>query len=730
LVLFVVLERHFDRPLSLMWKPKVKTEPNTQVNSTKNVTDSTVCVICANALVFVSIGSCNHYQVCADCSHRLRFLYSDYRCCVCKQTLDKVVVMQLSKVLSLIPGDQGVKRRVVDQLDFTSLFMEKRTNMFFVEEAVAEKYRSLLKPACSICRETVPSVKALHTHVQVQHGGRLCNICMFYRKAYFVEQIVYDTKKSLDAHIREVHPCCLFCKKNLYDDDQLFEHLTQRHETCPICERNGRLYEYYRDYRSLEQHFKDEHFPCLQENCRGLVFATEFELQLHRQREHTPSNHSRRARTVTIQPSSLYTNAPSREERERQRREFRGARILFTGEGSTVIGSATMNNPGGNSMSRLNRQEQQDLARNSWNNYNSPNNNNNNSDDDDGTNNDTFSSAMQPSNTFIVPRSPSSQEEYDRRNEALLNTLHEILTDDGSYSEFIDISKKLRARQMEPVDYISKAIDILGLLHAKRVLPELISLLGDKPLQKELEQAACSHTMLASRQWITANQQVIDRQWNTNNQRRRRTSDLEESNHDNHNNNNVTEFPSLHNDDPTSQGTSSSIQGFNHNYASGKWKQLSQVVARTNSSSSRPQQDFEVAYPPLSEDSKQSTSKGALAVGGAGVQGVWNKRDTASVGGMKSQVSSHATISQNNNNNNNNDSMEESFPALSSRKTTNEASSSSHSNNLKKGGGVGTRLRGSNLPRVGWNGFSWEAKRNKKVIQAAKNAFKEPSRHS
>ncbi len=42
------------------------------------------CLICCNPIVFHSIGSCNHKQLCSMCSIRLRELYKDKECVICK----------------------------------------------------------------------------------------------------------------------------------------------------------------------------------------------------------------------------------------------------------------------------------------------------------------------------------------------------------------------------------------------------------------------------------------------------------------------------------------------------------------------------------------------------------------------------------------------------------------------------------------------------------------------
>lgn len=58
------------------------------------------------------------------------------------------------------------------------------------------------------------------------------------------------------------HPRCEFCKTRFYDAAQLHDHLVKDHYSCHICERQGILHKYYRDYTDLERHFRSEHFLC------------------------------------------------------------------------------------------------------------------------------------------------------------------------------------------------------------------------------------------------------------------------------------------------------------------------------------------------------------------------------------------------------------------------------------------------------------------------------------
>lgn len=51
------------------------------------------------------------------------------------------------------------------------------------------------------------------------------------------------------------HPICEFCRSRFFSESELFQHNTERHETCFICrQENPHIYRYFRDYTSLEGH--------------------------------------------------------------------------------------------------------------------------------------------------------------------------------------------------------------------------------------------------------------------------------------------------------------------------------------------------------------------------------------------------------------------------------------------------------------------------------------------
>jgi len=65
--------------------------------------------------------------------------------------------------------------------------------------------------------------------------------------------------------------------------DDIFQHLMKQHYTCHICEKNGIKYHYFKNYKTLERHFRQQHFLCEERTClneKFIVFATALDLRV------------------------------------------------------------------------------------------------------------------------------------------------------------------------------------------------------------------------------------------------------------------------------------------------------------------------------------------------------------------------------------------------------------------------------------------------------------------
>uniref|UniRef100_A0A6B2KZD3 RING-type domain-containing protein n=1 Tax=Arcella intermedia TaxID=1963864 RepID=A0A6B2KZD3_9EUKA len=269
------------------------------------VTDD--CLVCCEKIVFHTVGECNHRAVCSLCSMKMRTLFSDMECPICKISLDSVVYTK-----------DVVKKYA--EYDMRSLIYEKSFKAFFEDTIHLFESRKLWNFQCTLCGQSpLPTLKALKDHLSQVHKRFYCEICLKDRKVFLHEQVLYSQEGLKEHGVSgnpelqiKPHPVCLHCKKKgkpmkFFSDDQLFEHCTEQHETCFICDKNGIRYQYFKNYTHLESHFRNKHFLCEDVRClamRFIVFSDPLELQRHQLASHHTSmskEESRHLRMVSLE---------------------------------------------------------------------------------------------------------------------------------------------------------------------------------------------------------------------------------------------------------------------------------------------------------------------------------------------------------------------------------------------------------------------------------------------
>eukprot|EP00210_Caulerpa_lentillifera_P007582 g7242.t1 len=177
--------------------------------------------------------------------------------------------------------------------------------------------------------------------MKTQLNKQFCEICLKGRKAFICEQILYspfDMKRHMSRGDVEGplaeggfkgHPICEFCRNRFFSETELFKHNTERHETCFICRRqNPLVYRYFRDYNSLEEHFRNKHYPCMDPLCierRFVVFSNATELQHHQFEQHERTNpnsttsRSQRRDALTIETNFQFSRPATRNHRGARR---------------------------------------------------------------------------------------------------------------------------------------------------------------------------------------------------------------------------------------------------------------------------------------------------------------------------------------------------------------------------------------------------------------------------
>ncbi|KAF4028305.1 R3H domain [Phytophthora infestans] len=250
------------------------------------------CILCADPIKFYAVGECNHHGICSKCSMRMRLIMDDRNCPMCKQPLDRVVVSSTSRPYESFElwGDAAGPDSVLDEPSET-IYVDCKAHYY--------ELRSLREFKCRMkrCRELKHSLGQLKEHLRQDHGVEFCELCLSHQSFFIQEQEVF-TKGALKGHNigrsrggptgqkhantgKDFHPMCQFCRKRFYGDKELYEHLERNHFKCHICKVEN---EYFRNYASLETHFRREHHLCEDRRClemRFVVFPNDVEYQAH-----------------------------------------------------------------------------------------------------------------------------------------------------------------------------------------------------------------------------------------------------------------------------------------------------------------------------------------------------------------------------------------------------------------------------------------------------------------
>eukprot|EP00737_Agarophyton_chilense_P002748 gb/GEZJ01003160.1/.p1 GENE.gb/GEZJ01003160.1/~~gb/GEZJ01003160.1/.p1 ORF type:complete len:902 (-),score=97.13 gb/GEZJ01003160.1/:755-3196(-) len=471
---------------------------------------STICSVCAEQAVDWAVGHCPHV-VCGDCFHRMRVLYQRKTCVMCKDTVKQVVFVPLQQYTVGMNFDQAVS--------LPRSFHDKKVDIWFIDRDRCDQLRTVRGWKCShrSCshkhanNSVFPNAEQLRAHVKTQHRCVYCNVCFNGAKSFVSELQLYPLDKDRNyssrqkAHMRRQHPMCRFCRKYFLDDDSIYSHLQEEHETCILCERNNRMHEYYVNFEQLEHHYEHEHYVCKHEACRGLVFATNIELQAHLHTRHGDASRGNRSRALRVnlhdlhreqQPRRPHVESPHNVERERElqavrRRAFLSSNVVFSGAFEDAapnavpemveappVASASMHPPAPSSAAPSTPQVIETGVVNA------------DSDEDNGS-----TTTRRPDDGRFHPLSlPRDGEERQARNTMLVRTMRSLL-EPAEYEEFRTTSAQFRNGTKGAEVYYDAVVNCFGVRAAVRdILPELVALLPNPLLREPLLQVCLRRT--------------------------------------------------------------------------------------------------------------------------------------------------------------------------------------------------------------------------------------------
>ncbi|KAI1390426.1 uncharacterized protein F4822DRAFT_235845 [Hypoxylon trugodes] len=289
-----ILQPEANKATQILPQPHIRNK-STEAEGGEEDVEAEVCFICASPVIHQSVAPCNH-RTCHICALRMRALYKNKECAHCR-TLAPFV---------LFTDDATKRYQDYSDADVTST--DENIGIRYSNEDIVGDTVLLLRYNCpdDSCDFAGLGWPDLHRHVRAIHHKKMCDLCTRNKKVFTHEHELF-TDKELERHMRhgddqpgavdqtgfKGHPLCAFCGQRFYDDDKLYEHCRNKHERCFLCDRaDPRQPHYYRDYNALEEHFKKDHFLCLDREClekKFVVFGSEIDLKAHQLDEHANS---------------------------------------------------------------------------------------------------------------------------------------------------------------------------------------------------------------------------------------------------------------------------------------------------------------------------------------------------------------------------------------------------------------------------------------------------------
>ena len=173
------------------------------------------CFICCNSGDYMTIGKCNHLQVCLVCSFKYRSDKSNHKCIVCNTPCEQVIVVPNPKISQDFKYSDFMNHNKVEFSDGIYYFDKEGKN-------ACQNIKKICCPikTCKHKKDVEMELYELKDHLKKDHRRYFCDLCLEHRKLLISEQKIYQ-KHELQVHMDEgdidsegiisiMHPYCAF----------------------------------------------------------------------------------------------------------------------------------------------------------------------------------------------------------------------------------------------------------------------------------------------------------------------------------------------------------------------------------------------------------------------------------------------------------------------------------------------------------------------------------------
>ncbi|KAF7627271.1 RING-type domain-containing protein [Meloidogyne graminicola] len=272
----------------------LKTKDRTDHAGIPMIGEISDCLICCQRSDLFGLGECMH-PICMECSLRIRVIGEAKQCPQCRADIP------ILYYVSAPPGQKLLLRLPSNCIDHKEY--EEKYSVCFESKYALECFNSYIANRCKECTKSGQQVEfltfaELRSHMSQEHQLTFCRICCDNLNVLVKDRQVY-TRETLQLHMNgklksekdgfRGHPTCHFCEERFYDEEQQYRHLRKEHYFCQFCHQEGlESNVFYRNQHQLNQHNRQYHHPCLDQEClqMGIVFVSDVELNVHKTKQH------------------------------------------------------------------------------------------------------------------------------------------------------------------------------------------------------------------------------------------------------------------------------------------------------------------------------------------------------------------------------------------------------------------------------------------------------------
>lgn len=234
------------------------------------------CLICLEPMKQRVLLPCGHSPACLRCFVTYNQCYGKRICPFCQREItagDPIII------------DSPVTMNYADELK-KNYQHDDEFHFYYKNPKAIKELKSFQIYKCKNCGYVGKNYGALHQHLKRSHQQFICKICHNANR-FLPSEIPSYSHNEFQKHMKQ-HPTCPVCPFIAFDHSQLTEHMRDNHFRCDICADQGNIL-WFATLDLIQVHFHTCHFACEDPMCvqQGfIVFATEFELQMHRSTVH------------------------------------------------------------------------------------------------------------------------------------------------------------------------------------------------------------------------------------------------------------------------------------------------------------------------------------------------------------------------------------------------------------------------------------------------------------